>query len=78
MAMSTCPKCGFNTFEAEVKEIISYAFKLNFIQCASCGCVVGVMPYYDPGHLGHEAEKKLTDLKNMLTRIEQYVAHMVR
>lgn len=60
---SKCPSCGGISFEARLQEAAGYNFQLNFIQCRGCGVVVGVLPFYDPGHFGHEnaeAIKKLT------------------
>ncbi len=57
MALSTCVKCGGTVFEVQVKEqlVLGSNFKLTFIQCASCGGVVGVMDYWNIG-------ERLTDL----------------
>ena len=41
MAVSSCPKCGNHTFEAVQNEPKNSNFQLWFIQCSSCGCVVG-------------------------------------
>ncbi|GKX57638.1 hypothetical protein SOASR030_37500 [Leminorella grimontii] len=43
MAMSKCPKCDGLLFEAVVKDnVYNYNRSLAFIQCRTCGCVVGV------------------------------------
>jgi hypothetical protein len=43
MAMSTCVKCEGNAFE--LKEVVPNGsnFKFYFVQCSSCGGVVGVV-----------------------------------
>lgn len=46
MALSTCVKCGSHSFEAVMQEPKGANFKMQFIQCASCGGVVGVMDFY--------------------------------
>jgi len=43
MAASKCPSCGGNRFEGMNKRIISIHYPITFIQCADCGCVVGVL-----------------------------------
>lgn len=44
MAVSKCPACSGVSFELKVAERIKGArFPPNFVQCASCGTVVGVM-----------------------------------
>jgi hypothetical protein len=45
MALSKCIKCDGTLFEMVEKEPRNAAFKVNFIQCASCGGVVGVTEY---------------------------------
>ncbi len=42
MAVSTCVKCGNTTFEAREAAISGSNFLSYFIQCTSCGGVVGV------------------------------------
>ncbi|EXI92097.1 MAG: hypothetical protein AW12_00840 [Candidatus Accumulibacter sp. BA-94] len=44
MAVSKCPTCSGVSFELKAAERINGArFPPNFVQCASCGAVVGVM-----------------------------------
>lgn len=59
MAQSTCPKCGNHSFE--LKEVIPSGsrYKHFFIQCSSCGCVVGVTDYYDIPSLLEKIAKRL-------------------
>ncbi len=49
MAQSTCVKCGNHTFELALVEPQRAMFKLHFVQCTSCGGVVGVTEYYNIG-----------------------------
>ena len=52
MALSTCTKCGWNSFEAVEKDgILGSNYKKIFIQCAKCGGVVGVTDYWNIGAL---------------------------
>jgi len=59
MAASTCPKCGNSFFETVEKEPRNSNFKLLFVQCSSCGAVVGVMDFWNIGQLIHVLAKKL-------------------
>lgn len=59
MARSTCPKCASNRFETSEATPNKSAFKLIFIQCAECGAVVGVIDYYNIGHLIYKLAAKL-------------------
>lgn len=48
MAESTCVKCGSTSFEmVEANSIKGTDLKKKFIQCASCGGVVGVADFYN-------------------------------
>ncbi len=47
MARSSCPKCEGTTFEmVEKNDVRNSTFKVMFIQCASCGAVVGTTDYF--------------------------------
>ena len=59
MALSTCPKCDNHIFELVENSPINSSFKLNFVQCAKCGTVVGVMEYYNIGDKLTKLEKKI-------------------
>ena len=45
MAASTCSKCGNHSFEIVQNVPVGSSFKLWFVQCANCGCVVGTHEY---------------------------------
>ena len=45
MAVSMCPKCDSTLFELKEGKIEHAKFKYNFIQCATCGVVVGVVDF---------------------------------
>lgn len=51
MAVSTCPKCDGTFFETKENSPRGSNFKFTFVQCASCGAVVGVMDYFNIGQL---------------------------
>lgn len=51
MATSTCTKCGKTQFEFKLVEPIGADYKVNFIQCNSCGGVIGVLDFYAIGEL---------------------------
>jgi len=62
MALSTCPKCDNHLFEVEVGEPSDSRYKLLFVQCSSCGAVVGVLDYMNIGAVlekQNEAIKKI-------------------
>ncbi len=43
MASSTCIRCGHHAFEMSESSIGGLRFKRDFLQCAGCGGVVGVI-----------------------------------
>lgn len=43
MASSTCIRCGHPAFEMMESAIKGLRFKRDFLQCAECGGVVGVI-----------------------------------
>jgi len=51
MATSTCAKCGGTIFTVKEKEPANSNFVLQFVECSSCGTVVGVLNFYDIGSL---------------------------
>jgi hypothetical protein len=60
MTESRCPKCGNTNFELGRPRINGSAFKLNSIQCAGCGAVVGVVEADNVNARLREMEKALT------------------
>ena len=74
MSNSKCVSCGSTRFEnVGDTSVRHYKFKLNFIQCASCGGVVGVLPYHDPGVMGELNKKAIAELKEEVSRLSQLV-----
>lgn len=59
MPMSTCIKCGGHTFEVVEAKPNNSDFTLMFVQCSSCGGVVGVMDYLNIGYFVEKIAKKL-------------------
>jgi ribosomal protein L37E len=65
MATSTCVKCGGTSFELAADKVPKGSqYKVHFVQCASCGGVVGVTDYYESSWLVQQLAKVLgRDLK---------------
>jgi predicted nucleic-acid-binding Zn-ribbon protein len=63
MAYSKCPKCDNTRFEVKENSPTHSNFKLLFVQCSSCGTVVGTMDYYNIGARLSEIEKKIDQIK---------------
>jgi predicted nucleic-acid-binding Zn-ribbon protein len=59
MATSTCIKCGGHHFETKEADPANSQFKLTFVQCSSCGGVVGVLDFYNIGQELQLIKKRL-------------------
>lgn len=62
MALSVCPKCNKTEFELAESPTLrggGYSTKVWFVQCASCGAVVGVIDYFNVTHRIREVEAKV-------------------
>lgn len=56
---SKCPKCDGTSFEMVKASIENANYSYNFIQCSSCGCVVGVTESHNIGALLYKIAEKL-------------------
>jgi hypothetical protein len=59
MAKSRCIKCDNSSFEIVENTPHRSVFKLMFVQCTSCGGVVGVLDFYNIGERLTELARKL-------------------
>lgn len=59
MATSKCPKCEHTIFEVKAAEPRGSRYKIMFIQCTSCGTVVGTTDYYNTSALLEKIAKKI-------------------
>ena len=58
MATPKCPKCNGARFEMQEVAVKDANFRHLFINCASCGCVVGTHEYFNVvAKLGELAQK---------------------
>lgn len=71
MPYSTCPKCTSTSFEVKEAEPRNSSYKLIFVQCSSCGAVVGALPYYDAGVLAKDNQNNISQLKQQVSNVEQ-------
>ena len=76
MSISSCPKCAGHYFELVIQSPSKSNFKLSFIQCSSCGVVVGVMDYNNIGARLDQLEKKIDSI-SMQTRSTSSVLDVI-
>lgn len=55
--------CDSTRFEVKENSPTRSNYKLLFVQCSSCGAVVGTMDYYNIGARLSELEKKIDEIK---------------
>jgi hypothetical protein len=85
MAISICPSCRSSFFETKEVEPRNAGAKLTFIQCASCGTVVGVSEFFSTANLlrKHEAALKavaagISELRDLLSQLPQASGNAAR
>lgn len=59
MLTSTCVKCSGTIFGLKVAEPKGSRMKVYFVQCAHCGGVAGVLPFFDTASLLDVMAKKM-------------------
>lgn len=59
MATSTCTKCGNTRFEIKESSPQGSNYKIMFVQCSSCGGVVGTTDFYNVPSLLEKIATKL-------------------
>jgi hydrogenase maturation factor HypF (carbamoyltransferase family) len=62
VAKSACPKCDSTSFEMQNATIKNDRFNHQFIQCAKCGAVVGVLEHDNTGQQLQQLHKKVDSL----------------
>lgn len=71
MLFSACPRCQHRFFEVREESPSGSNFKLNFVQCASCASVVGVLDYFNIGAMLEKQEAVLDGHAQALQQIDQ-------
>ncbi|MDO9536433.1 MAG: hypothetical protein Q7J85_14160 [Bacillota bacterium] len=74
--MACCPKCDNHSFEMVEAEPKNCRFKVMFVQCSSCGAVVGVMDFFNLSTLIHELNDKTETIDNKLEDIEYEIGKL--
>lgn len=69
MALSKCPKCENHYFEVIENSPSKSNYKLFFVQCSSCGCVISAMEYFNVGNKITEVENKINTLSSTVRTV---------
>jgi len=72
--ISKCGKCEGTRFELKENSPVGSAFKINLVQCASCGTPVGVVDYYD---IHTAVQKNVSAIKELGGKVDN-LEYMVR
>ena len=59
MAIPKCPKCESSSFQGTTVSPKDSNYQVQIIHCASCGCSIGVQPYYNTANLLEQIAKAL-------------------
>jgi transcription initiation factor IIE alpha subunit len=73
MAYSKCPSCNNSYFELKENSPTDSQFKLQFVQCSSCGAVVGAMDYWNLGTVSKDIEKKVNKIDSDISSIKSQI-----
>ena len=76
MALSSCPRCSSGSFEIVEANVADATYRMLFIQCSSCGCVVGTQTYFDPGFLSKRNEEALAELLRQFSGMQGQLAEI--
>ena len=63
MPSPKCPSCSNHSFELNEIAVRNSKYKLYSVQCTSCGSVVSMLNYFDPGVLLKDQEQMLKDIQ---------------
>lgn len=64
-----CAKCGGGFFELQTIEPSGSNFKINVIQCSSCGAPIGLVDYYDTHSSIEKTNQKIERLHNEVNQL---------
>ncbi len=78
MARSSCPRCSHGSFQMVEANVVDATYRLLFIQCSSCGSVVGTQSYFDPGYLSKKNEEALAELLRQFAGVQGQLAEIQR
>lgn len=70
MPIPSCPSCKGKVFEVIQKRPKNSTLKLDFVQCSSCGSVVGVLEHPNINVILQNHEKMLSEIQQHLSSLE--------
>ena len=76
MALSRCANCGFEYFETVKNKPHNSDKNLNFVQCASCGYVVGVVNNNNLDKIASLIEENFSKAEKIATTLDHNIRLM--
>jgi len=73
MAESKCPNCRFDYFEVVKNKPQNSDREVFFVQCASCGTVIGIVNDSNSERVVNELEEKFLQLEEMITTLDHNI-----
>jgi len=78
MATTKCPKCSHTVFEVVGNTPEGSKFKIDFVQCKSCGTPIAAIDFYNTGSLLLEQREHINNIVKQLSEIQQTLAYLVQ
>ena len=78
MAASKCPKCGNTAFEIAENTPSGSKFKVDFVQCKSCGTPITAIDFYNTGSLLLEQREHINAIAKQVAAIGQTLEYLVQ
>ena len=77
MARSKCSSCNTASFELVINsDVKGSAYPITFIQCSSCGSVVGVLEEKNSEWLLSQLRKKIESVEAIATNIDNNIVKL--
>jgi len=78
MATTKCPKCSHTAFEVVSNTPEGSKFKIDFVQCKSCGTPVAAIDFYNTGSLLLEQREHIIGIAKQLSAVQQTLEYLVQ
>jgi uncharacterized Zn finger protein len=76
MATTKCPKCSHTGFEVVSNTPEGSKFKIDFVQCKSCGTPVAAIDFYNTGSLLLEQREHINAIAQQLSAVQYLVQNL--
>jgi hypothetical protein len=70
MALSSCVKCGAQSFEVVEGNVSGANYRTMFIQCSGCGGVAGVQEFENVSAMLRDVRERILGLESRLLKVE--------